>query len=83
MEQPRLAVGTGMPNRERFRMCEVPRGCALLPQDGLADAITPDQVSAVLNAAAFSRNDGSTVGTVGRRRSFNHSEYIWAGYSCL
>src|SRR6201998_358520 len=44
-----------MPNRERFRMCEVPKGCALLPQDGLADAITPNQVFTVVNAAGFLR----------------------------
>jgi hypothetical protein len=53
---PHLAVGTGMPNRERFRMCEVPKGCALLPQDGLADAITPNQVFTVVNAAGFLRS---------------------------
>jgi hypothetical protein len=50
-QQPHFSVGTGMPQRERFRMCEVPRGCALLPHHGLADAITPDQVLAVVNAA--------------------------------
>jgi hypothetical protein len=46
-----------MPNRERFRMCEVPGEVrtsstgALLPQDGLADAITPDQVFAMIVVA--------------------------------
>ena len=57
-----------MPNRERFRMCEVPKELrtsstgAFLPQDGLADAITPDQVFAMIVVAwifvaKFSRND--------------------------
>jgi hypothetical protein len=45
-----------MPNMERFRMCEVPKRCALLPQDGLADAITPNQVFTVVNAAEFLRS---------------------------
>jgi hypothetical protein len=56
MKQPHPAVGTGMPNMERFRMCEVPKRCALLPQDGLADAITPNQVFTVVNAAEFLRS---------------------------
>ena len=49
-------------------MCEVPEEVrtsstgALLPQDGLADAITPDQVFAMIVVARilvakFSRND--------------------------
>jgi hypothetical protein len=56
MKQPHPAVGTGMPNMERFRMCEVPKRCALLPQDGLADAITPNQVFTVVDAAEFLRS---------------------------
>ena len=45
-----------MPDRERFRICEVPQGRALLPHHGLADAITSDQTFtartvAVANAA--------------------------------
>ena len=71
-----------MPNRERFRICEVPKGCALLPQDGLGDAITPDHVSVVVNAATLSRNDGRAVGTLGRRQSFNQVERTGAGSSC-
>jgi hypothetical protein len=43
-QKPRFAVGTGMPQRERFRMCEVPKGRVLLPHHGLADAITPYHV---------------------------------------
>jgi len=73
MKQPQFAVGTGKPHRERFRMCEVPIGRVLLPQDGLADAITPDQVYAVVNAARFSPSGDCTVGTVERHRSFNQS----------
>jgi hypothetical protein len=46
----------------------------LLTQDGLADAITPDQVYAAVNAARFSRGDDGTVGTVERHRSFNQSK---------
>jgi hypothetical protein len=45
-QKPRLAVGTGMPRWERFRICEVPQSSALLPHHGLADATTPNQVSA-------------------------------------
>jgi hypothetical protein len=44
-----------MLQRERFRMCEVPRRSVLLPRDGLADAITPDHASAVVSIAEFLR----------------------------
>src|ERR1700678_2607377 len=60
-----------------------PRGCALLPQDGLADAITPDQVLDVVHAARFSRSNSRTVGTVERRRSFNQAEHIGPDFLAL
>ena len=77
-------------------MCEVPRGCLLLPQaggclllpqDGLADAITPDQglshrQCGKVNAARFSRSNDGTVGTLGRHRSFNQTKHIGQDYSC-
>jgi hypothetical protein len=44
-QSPHFSVGTGMPHRERFRICEVPQRRALLPHRGLVDAITPDQIS--------------------------------------
>jgi hypothetical protein len=48
---------------------------ALPPQDGLADAISSDQVFAAIHAARFSRSNwGSMMGTTGRRRSFNQAE---------
>jgi hypothetical protein len=65
-----------MPQMERFRMCEVPRGCALLPHHGLADAITPDQVLAVVNAARLLRSDGSAVETAEKYLSFDRTERI-------
>jgi hypothetical protein len=36
--------GTGMPNRERIRMCEVPSPTRSSSHSGLADAITPVQI---------------------------------------
>jgi hypothetical protein len=59
-------VGTGMPKRERFRICEVPYKTLLLPHHGLAGAITP----AVANVARLARSDGSTMGLP---RNFHHS----------
>jgi ATP-binding cassette subfamily B protein len=44
--------------------------CALLPHVGLADAITPDQISVVANAAGLLRSDGSAMGTAEKCPSF-------------
>jgi hypothetical protein len=57
-----FAVGTGMPDRERFCMCEVPTRSALPPCQGLADATPSDQISAVVTGAELLRGDGDTVG---------------------
>src|ERR1700722_8029820 len=57
---------------ERFRMCEVPKRCVLLPQDGLVDAISPDQVFTAAGAAGFSC-DGGMAGTLEQHRSFNQA----------
>jgi hypothetical protein len=40
-----------------------PKGPALLPHHRLADAITPDQAFAVVNAARLLRSDVSAMGT--------------------
>ena len=75
-----LAVGTGMPKTGNVFACaKFPRGCALLPQDGLADAITPHQVFAI---ARFCAANGSTVGTRERHRSFNQTKHIGQDFSC-
>jgi hypothetical protein len=72
--KPHHAAGTGMPRRERFRICEVPQKTALLPYRGLADAITPNQIIfTVTNAARLLRSDGSTMELL---RNFHHS-IIW------
>jgi hypothetical protein len=62
-KKPKFAGGTGMPQTERFRMCEVPRRSALLPHHGLSDAVTPVQVFVAVNAAGLLRGDGITRGT--------------------
>jgi hypothetical protein len=54
-------VGTGMPKRERFRICEVPQKTLLLPHHRLAGAITPDQILTVTNVARMASSDGSTM----------------------
>jgi hypothetical protein len=45
-KDPQAIVGTGMPNRERSRICEVPSTSStfLLSQCGLADAMRREQI---------------------------------------
>jgi hypothetical protein len=62
-KSPAWKGGTGMPQRERFRICEVPRRSALLPHHGLTDAVTPVQVFVAVNAARLLRGDGIARGT--------------------
>ena len=62
MKNPVFADGTGMPSRERFRTCEVPKGRALLPHHGLVDAITSNQAFAIADIAEMLRNIGGTMG---------------------
>jgi hypothetical protein len=70
-QKPRFTVGTGMPQRERFRICEVPQK----PADFLHIMVLlmpspPDQTFVVVIAAQLLRGDGGTMGTEGR---FRHS----------
>jgi len=76
MEKPQFAVGTGMPQRERFRMCEVPQRTGyffhppLPPHHGLSMPIALDQVFAALDAARFLRSTGAAMGTARKYPSF-------------
>src|SRR3981189_3844543 len=49
------------------------RASLLLPHPGLADAITPNQISAAVDAAGMLRSDGSTKGTLEPAASFDRS----------
>ena len=71
-KKPLGRVGTGMPNRERSRICEVP---SVLPHHGLADAITPHQVFNTAFAAKLLRSRGGAAGTANTRRTFDRSEH--------
>jgi ATP-binding cassette, subfamily B, bacterial len=52
----------------------------LIPHQGLSDAITPDQASAVVNAARFLRGDGCAMGTAERHPRFDGREHIPLGF---
>jgi len=64
--------GTGMPSRERSRICEVPCGNVLLPHRGLADAISSNQVFADAVAAELLRGYGRSRGTATTVSAFDH-----------
>src|ERR1700733_3656819 len=71
-------VGTGMPQRERFRICEVPERRLLLPRHGLAHAIPSDQV---FNAAGLLRSNGGTRGTQGPPPAFDRTGCLRVRFS--
>src|SRR6266566_4673493 len=76
-----LRVGTGMPRRERFRICEVPHSAALLSHRGLAHAITPHQTLVTINAAQLLRGDGSGTGTERTLSASDRTERVRLGFS--
>jgi hypothetical protein len=71
-QKPRVRVGRPGPDRERFRICEVPDGCALLrravlPRLGLVNAISSAQIFTEAHDAdddGSSRIEANAVGTV-------------------
>jgi ATP-binding cassette subfamily B protein len=54
---------------------------ALLPQRGLAHAITSDQTFVVVIAAQLLRGDGSTTGTETAFSAFHRLGRVWLGFS--
>jgi hypothetical protein len=72
MKKAPLLGGTGMPDRERSRICEVP---SVLPHHGLADAITPHQAFNTAFAAKLLRSRGSAAGTAKACWTFDRSEH--------
>jgi hypothetical protein len=60
-----LAVfdGTGMPIRERSRICEVPHSNALLPHRGLADDTSSNQVFCQRGVEELQGGDDGRNGT--------------------
>ena len=78
-QQPRFAVGTDMPQRERFRICEVPQKTRTSSHRGLADAISPDQISANVDAAELLRSNGSAA--VGRRERIRIKSFFSNGFA--
>jgi hypothetical protein len=76
-KKPHPAGGTGKLQRERFRICEVPQQRALLPQDRLAGAITPDQISFAVSPARLLRGDGGTAATEPTLAAFNRGRRVW------
>ena len=62
-QQPRFALAPACRRGNVFACAKFPNGRALLPQVGLADAISPDQIFVTVNAAGLLRSDGNTTGT--------------------
>jgi hypothetical protein len=62
--------GTGLPFRERSRICEVPSASVLLPHLGLADATSSYQILSHANAAKLLRSDGMDAGATSAHFAF-------------
>src|SRR6266436_9738415 len=62
------------PNGNVLASARFLRASLLLPHRGLADAITPNQISASVDAARMLRDDGSAKGTLEQAASFDRSD---------
>src|SRR5258708_9562880 len=69
------------PNKGTFPHVRSSHMRALLPQRGLAHAITSDQTFVVVIAAQLLRGDGSTTGTETAFSAFHRLGRVWLGFS--